>query len=105
MRKQVAYEVTSQSYSPGRLLLPVRLMYKLICCVLKYSVMSQPIRVYVDTCVFGGTLDIEFALATARFFDMVREGRFHLVISSLVVSEMSEAPHQVQKLFNDCRDT
>jgi len=66
--------------------------------------MNQPIRVYVDTCVFGGTLDKEFALATARFFEMVRDGRYHLVISSLVVSEISVAPQQVLDLFNNLQE-
>ena len=58
-------------------------------------------RIYIDTCVFGGAFDLEFALATRRFFDMVRMGRFQLIISSVVVLELSNAPNQVNELFTD----
>ncbi len=62
---------------------------------------DQPIRIYVDTCVFGGVFDREYAVVTHRFFDQVREGRFTLVISAAVVAEISEAPAQVRTLFDE----
>lgn len=39
------------------------------------------IRVYVDTSVFGGTQDEEFAEATKAFFEGVEQGKFVLLIS------------------------
>lgn len=59
----------------------------------------RPLRVYVDTCVFGGAFDQEFAAVTQRFFEQVKQGRFSLVISATVVAEISEAPAQVQEFF------
>ena len=32
----------------------------------------RPLRVYVDTSVFGGCFDAEVAAESARFFDLVR---------------------------------
>ena len=32
----------------------------------------KPLRVYVDTSVFGGCFDAEFAEQSTRFFDLVR---------------------------------
>ncbi len=39
------------------------------------------IRVYTDTSVFGGVFDDEFKEETLSFFDLVKEGKFQLVIS------------------------
>jgi hypothetical protein len=59
----------------------------------------HPIRVYLDTCVFGGAFDAEFAQATQEFFEQVKQGRFHLITSALVMEEIAYAPAQVQALF------
>lgn len=60
---------------------------------------STRIRVYVDTSVFGGIYDKEFAAATARFFTLVEKGRFQLVISPVVEDELTHAPEQVRKHY------
>lgn len=65
---------------------------------------NQPLRIYVDTCVFGGAFDAEFSVATVSFFDMVRAGRFQLIISSVVVLELNNAPMQVKNLFADLQE-
>jgi len=52
----------------------------------------KPIRVYVDTSVFGGVLDPEFARASTRFFEQLRVGRFLPVVSVIVSEEMEDAP-------------
>jgi hypothetical protein len=59
----------------------------------------RALRVYVDTCVFGGAFDSEFQVATRRFFDEVKSGSFHLIVSALVQDELGEAPSQVSDLF------
>ncbi|HEY3282344.1 MAG TPA: hypothetical protein VGN26_08740 [Armatimonadota bacterium] len=41
--------------------------------------MRTPVRVYVDSSVFGGVLDDEFAEASRAFFRDLEAGRFALV--------------------------
>lgn len=60
---------------------------------------GDPIRVYADTSVFGGVFDEEFNKASRTFFDEVVAGRFLLVTSDLVESEVEDAPIEVQRLF------
>jgi hypothetical protein len=61
----------------------------------------RPLRVYLDTCVFGGAFDIEFSTATQAFFAQVRTGRFHLVVSALVLDELMAAPLPVRELLDE----
>jgi len=61
------------------------------------------IRVYADTSVYGGAFDEEFAEASRTFFDQVRRGRFHLVVSPIVDDELENAPHLVRTLFDELR--
>ena len=61
----------------------------------------HPLRVYVDTCVFGGAFDLEFAKATREFFAQVKLGQFHLITSALVLEEVENAPSSVQELFRE----
>jgi len=62
----------------------------------------QAVRVYADTSVYGGVFDGQFADASRAFFDLVRRGRFHLVLSALVRTEVAQAPDQVRALLADC---
>jgi len=41
------------------------------------------VRVYVDTSVFGGTQDDEFAESSERFFRRVHDGEFSVLISQV----------------------
>jgi hypothetical protein len=59
----------------------------------------QGTRVYVDTSVFGGILDEEFAAATGRFFDRVGRGEFSLIVSTSVLAELRNAPQAVRDEF------
>jgi len=61
--------------------------------------MKRPMRVYVDTSVFGGAFDKEFEEASRVFFDMARSGEFSLVISSTVSDELVDAPERVREFF------
>ena len=56
-------------------------------------------RVYADTSVFGGCFDDEFVEASTAFFDAVRSGRFVLVVSPTVLTELQRAPEQVRKVL------
>jgi hypothetical protein len=61
----------------------------------------RPLRVYLDTCVFGGAFDQEFSSATHAFFAQVRSGRFLLVVSALVQDEVELAPLPVRELLDE----
>jgi len=63
--------------------------------------MKQPMRVYADTSVFGGTQDDIFEEASNLFFEQVRKGHFQLVVSGLVEQELRHAPPEVQAIFNE----
>lgn len=55
--------------------------------------------VYVDTSVFGGVFDEEFAEASRAFFDEVRSGRFEALVSSVVIKELLDAPEHVRRFY------
>lgn len=61
----------------------------------------RPLRVYVDTSVFGGIHDEEFQSGSERFFKAVREGAFSILTSQPVAIEISRAPDNVQTTFRD----
>jgi hypothetical protein len=62
----------------------------------------KPMRIYVDTSVFGGCFDDEFADPSRRFFELVRAGRVLALVSEVVVRELAEAPDRVRQLSRDC---
>jgi len=64
----------------------------------------EVIRIYVDTSVFGGVFDREFAEASRVFFDQAYRGTFCLVTSGLVEEEIRKAPSEVQTLFDKILD-
>jgi len=57
------------------------------------------IRVYVDTSVFGGVYDEEFAEPTQSFFDRVRAGEFTILVSRQVTEELDPAPDTVRSVL------
>jgi len=59
------------------------------------------IRVYVDTSVFGGVEDEEFAVPSRRFFDRVHGGEFIVLVSQITEQELSRAPVRVQCVLRE----
>ncbi len=59
----------------------------------------KPLRLYVDTSVFGGCFDAQFADESKRFFDLVRTGRVLVLVSDVVIRELGDAPETVRELF------
>jgi len=57
------------------------------------------IRVYVDTSVFGGTQDEEFAEASRGFFEQVKQGRCLILVSEITLDEISHAPSGVRQIL------
>lgn len=61
----------------------------------------RKIRVYVDTSVFGGTQDEEFAEESERFFKQVQKGIFAVILSEQTLRELSGSPDSVQAVWQD----
>jgi len=57
------------------------------------------VRIYPDTSVFGGMLDLEFREPTSAFFAMVDRGDLAIVLSPVVEEEVVNAPEAVRDLF------
>jgi predicted nucleic acid-binding protein len=55
--------------------------------------------VYADTSVFGGCFDDEFAEDSKTFFEEIRSGRFTLVVSSITLRELLDAPEEVRRVL------
>lgn len=66
--------------------------------------MAHKIRVYVDTSVFGGAQDEEFAGTTRRFFEHVCRGKFRVLISQITADELADAPAAVQAILKELPD-
>ena len=58
------------------------------------------VRTYADTSVFGGVFDEEFDVASRAFFDLVKRGRFELVVSDICRLEIEQAPSHVKEYFD-----
>ena len=54
------------------------------------------LRVYIDTCVLGAVFDDEFREATTTFFEQACDGKFDIVVSTLVEDEIADAPQSVR---------
>ena len=49
----------------------------------------KAISVYIDTSIIGGKFDPEFQKASIKFYEQVKENKFHLIISTLVQDRKS----------------
>ncbi len=56
------------------------------------------VRVYVDTSIFGGMHDREFADASSRFFELVAKGEFLVLVSPQTTRELEGAPEPVRQV-------
>ncbi len=59
----------------------------------------RPVRIFVDTSVFGGMFDAEFEDDTRAFFREAAAGRFSLCVSKQVYDEIAPAPARVKAFF------
>jgi predicted nucleic acid-binding protein len=56
-------------------------------------------RVYIDTSVIGGYFDEEFEFYTKLFFEKVEEGKFKVILSDILKTELQGAPESVVTFF------
>ena len=55
-------------------------------------------RIYLDTSVFGGCFDVEFAQESLAIFEMIRSGAYRAVMSEIVLEELEDAPQRVRDI-------
>ncbi|MGV8090398.1 MAG: hypothetical protein AB2L24_00850 [Mangrovibacterium sp.] len=58
-------------------------------------------RIYIDTSVFGGYYDDEFAEHTRPLFNRLKDNEFKLLFSSVTQDELNDAPDRVKDLQKD----
>lgn len=56
-------------------------------------------RIYLDTSVIGGYFDPEFKDETRRLWELMEQGLFRFITSTLTLEEVSLAPARVRALF------
>lgn len=64
----------------------------------------KPFRIYADTSVIGGVHDPEFTDESQRFIEGVRDGRFILMVSDIVIAELRGAPDPVRRILPSLPD-
>lgn len=57
-------------------------------------------RVYTDTSVIGGCLDVEFQAASVRLLHKFQSGEALIVLSDLTLLELAKAPRKVRDVLN-----
>jgi hypothetical protein len=62
-------------------------------------------RIYVETSVFGGVFDSEFAEISLCFFTEVREGKHIIVVSEVTAGELLGAPEIVRHYMAEIPQT
>lgn len=62
-------------------------------------------RIYIDTSVVGGYFDDEFSGETIPFFECIADGQIIILVSDLLVAELSRAPEFVKNLLKSLPET
>jgi len=60
-------------------------------------------RIYIDTSVFGGYFDEEFAEHTIPLFERLISGEFILLFSTVTQDELENAPENVKQLVKSIK--
>ncbi len=56
-------------------------------------------RVYIGTSVIGGYFDEEFKFYTKLFFEKVEQGKFKIILSDILTTELQGVPDSVVTFF------
>lgn len=65
----------------------------------------KPLRIYCDTSVIGGCFDVGFERDSLRLMAAARKGRMVLLLSDVVLTELADAPAQVQQVLQSLPST
>ena len=63
------------------------------------------LRVYLDTSVIGGCLDVEFSLESNRLIKDIKQQKIIMLLSELVINELIDAPSTVQYILKSIPPT
>ncbi len=58
-------------------------------------------RLYLDTSVFGGYYDEEFAQATRKLFEEIIHGKHIIYLSNITIDELEPAPSKIKNLLEE----
>ncbi len=61
-------------------------------------------RIYIDTSVFGGYFDEEFAEHTIPLFERLGNNEFTLLFSTVTQDELENAPNNVKELVRNIKN-
>lgn len=59
----------------------------------------KKLRVYIDTSVIAGCLDDEFSLESNQLMEAIKQEKFILLMSDIIVSELINAPQSVKDIL------
>ncbi|CCI02477.1 PIN domain-containing protein [Microcystis aeruginosa] len=59
----------------------------------------KKLRVYLDTSVIAGCLDDEFSLKSNQLMEAIKQEKFILLMSDIIVSELINAPQGVKDIL------
>ena len=62
-------------------------------------------RIYIDTSVIGGYFDEEFEFYTKLFFEEVEQGKFKVILSDILATELKGAPEEVLTFYQSILHT
>lgn len=57
-------------------------------------------RIYIDTSIIGGCFDKEFSTDSQRLLDMAKQGKITLLVSDILLEELSGAPQKVREALS-----
>jgi predicted nucleic acid-binding protein len=61
-------------------------------------------NLYIDTSVFGGYYDVEFAEFTIPLFQRLQDGEFKTLFSTVTQNELENAPLKVRELVQNLKN-
>ncbi len=59
----------------------------------------KKLRIYLDTSVIGGCLDDEFSVESNQVIQAIRQEKFILLISEIIINELIKAPQEVKDIL------
>ena len=59
------------------------------------------LRIYLDTSIFGGVFDEEFADSSSRFVERAKAGEYTILVSQSTLLELGNAPERVQRILQE----
>ncbi|MCA6513957.1 MAG: hypothetical protein IM577_00020 [Chitinophagaceae bacterium] len=59
----------------------------------------KKLRIYIDTSVIGGCLDDEFSVESNNLIELIKQEKFILLISEIIINELIDAPQAVKNIL------